>query len=185
MRVIAVLLFSVASSVAAHPHVRFLYQVEPVLHSGEVTSLRVLWRMDAMTSMQVARGIDADRNGAIDADELAAFAAQNGRLLGAAGYFTHIYDRDEPLGFTVAAPLRADLEHDDIVLRFELRLAAPLAPERLGVRFFDATWYVALTAAQPVLAGNAPCSASFRTSLLATQGWGAQAVPTLGFACTP
>jgi ABC-type uncharacterized transport system substrate-binding protein len=169
MRVIAFLLFSVATSVAAHPHVRLFYQVEPVLESGQVAGLRVLWRMDRMTSMLVAPGI-------------AAFATENHRL---PEYFTHLSDADQPLRFTIAAPLRADIDEDGIALRFELRLAAPVAPERLGVRFFDASWYVALIAAQPVLAGSAPCSASFRTSLLATQGWGTQAVPTIAFACKP
>lgn len=175
MRVIAFLLFSIATSVAAHPHVRFLYQVEPVLESGQVAALRVIWRMDPMTSMLVSR----------DAEGLAAFTAANQRLLATVGYFAQLFDGDQPLGFTVATPLRADMEEDGIALRFELRLATPLAPERLSVRFFDASWYVALIAAQPVLAGDAPCSASFRTGLLPTQGWGAQAAPTIAFACQP
>lgn len=168
-RLIAFLLFSAAGSVAAHPHVRLLYQVEPVLESGQVAALRVIWRVDPVTSMLVVR-------------DIAAFAAENHRL---PEYFTHLSDADQPLAFTVATPLRADIEEDGVALRFELRLPVPVVPERLGVRFFDATWYVALIAAQPVLAGAAPCSASFRTSLLATQGWGAQAVPTIAFACEP
>ena len=169
MRVIAFLLFSIATSVAAHPHVQLFYQVEPVLDSGQVTGLRVLWRMDRMTSMLVA-----PRN--------AAFAAEN---RGLPEYFTYLSDAEQPVGFTIATPLRAEIDEDGVALRFELRLAAPVAPERLGVRFFDASWYVALIAAEPVLAGSAPCSASFRTSLLATHGWGAQAVPTIAFACKP
>jgi ABC-type uncharacterized transport system substrate-binding protein len=147
--------------------VRLLYQVEPVLESGQVTALHVIWRMDPMSSMLFAR-------------DIAAFAAENHRL---PEYFTQLSDGDEPLAFTVATPLRAEIEEDGVALRFALRLAAPVDPERLGVRFFDASWYVALIAAQPVLAGAAPCSASFRSSLLATQGWGVQAVPTIAFAC--
>jgi ABC-type uncharacterized transport system substrate-binding protein len=184
-RILAVVvLFIMASVASAHPHVRFVYELEPILEAGRIAALRIAWRMDALTTMLVARGIDANRNGTVDADELEAFAAENRRLLAASGYFVQLNEEEKPIEFSIATPLRAELGEGGITLRFELRFT-PVVPERLGVRFFDESWYVALSAAEPVLGGKAPCTASARTSLVATQGWGAQPVPTIAFTCNP
>jgi ABC-type uncharacterized transport system substrate-binding protein len=181
--VLAAALVALAPGANAHPHVRFLYQIEPVLEAGWLVGLRVVWQMDLLTTMLVSRGIDANRNGSVDPEELDAFARENARLLAASAYFLQLTQNDRALAFSIAGPLRAQLSDGRMTLSFEVRLASPAAPETLGVRFFDETWYVALSAADPVLAGAAPCTAVAQSNVLATHGWGEHAVPTIRLTC--
>jgi ABC-type uncharacterized transport system substrate-binding protein len=181
--VLAVVLVALAPGASAHPHVRFAYQIEPVLEGGRLAALRVVWQMDPLTTMLVSRGIDANRNGSVDPEELDAFARENSRLLAASAYFLQLTQNDRALAFSIAAPLHAQLSDGRMTLSFEVRLDSPAPAEAFALRFFDETWYVALTAADPVLVGTAPCTAVAQTRVLATQGWGAQAVPTIGLTC--
>ncbi|HVL59531.1 MAG TPA: DUF1007 family protein [Burkholderiaceae bacterium] len=84
---------------SAHPHVRMQYQVDPQLEHGRVVGIRVVWTMDPMTSMLIARGIDVNGNGALDAEELAAFGAGNQAVLAANRWFLSVRDDAGAVGF--------------------------------------------------------------------------------------
>ena len=181
--ILAAALFALTPRAIAHPHVRFAYQLEPVLEAGRLAALRVVWEMDALTTLLVSRGIDANRNGSADPEELDAFARENDRLLAPSAYFLQLTQNDRALAFSISSALRARLGDGRMTLSFEVRLDSPAGPEAVGVSFFDETWYVSLSAADPVLAGNQACIAASHMRVRATQGWGEQAVPAVSLTC--
>jgi len=166
----------------AHPHVRFSYRLEPVRHDGALTALKVHWTLDAATTVMAYPGIDINRNGVLDPEELEAFARQNDRLLAPNQYFLHLNGAGEALPFVVSRTLDASFQAQRIRLSFEVRLARPTR-EPVSVRLFDATWYVALTAEEPLLVSGDGCRADAQQEVVTTQGWGAQPVPVVRLVC--
>lgn len=179
----------------AHPHFRFSYQVEPIIESAAVVGLRVSWWVDADASAQIRHSADLDRNGRLDADELAAFARGNEGLLRPQGFFlradavdaVRVDGQPRALGLQLSGSLVAD---DDgasgIRLRFSMRFFEP-PPAAFSVRFFDPTWNVVLTpdAAPMTAAAGAACHAEPVQQTLSTLGWGDQAVTRVVIRCEP
>ncbi len=171
----------------AHPHFHFAYQFEPVVQTDGLTGLRVVWWVDALASAQIRQAADVNRDGQLDATELAAFARGNDRLMRMQRYFISALPvgAAEALEFEVAAPLSAE-DHAErgIRLGFELRFAAPLPDGAVRLRMFDPTWNVALTPHAAVLPLPG-CRAQRQDATLATVGWGEQLVATLLIECPP
>lgn len=168
--------------VSAHPHARFTYQLEPILSADAITGLRVRWQLDPISSLMVLRGIDFNRNGVTDPDELAAFARQNDALVAAAGYFLTLGDAEQALTFSVTQGLSALVLGQRIHLEFEVALPAP-RPGALTVRLFDPTWYVALSPDDPAVPPGHACTGTAETQTLETQGWGTQTIPVVRLRC--
>lgn len=172
-----------ASPGEAHPHARFSYQLDPVLRDGEVVALRVRWMLDPLSSLLAMRGMDLNRNGRADPEELAAFARQNDQLVAAQAYFLSLSTQDQPqLGFRISQGLRAEIQAQRIQLHFEVALDQPQR-DGLAVRFFDASWYVALNAEDPPVAAGHTCQGIADNQSLETQGWGTQSVPVVRLSC--
>lgn len=168
--------------VSAHPHARFTYQLEPILSADAITGLRVRWQLDPISSLMVLRGIDFNRNGVTDPEELAAFARQNDALVAAAGYFLTLGDAEQALTFSVTQGLSALVLGQRIHLEFEVALPAP-RPGALTVRLFDPTWYVALSPDDPAVPPGHACTGTAETQTLETQGWGTQTIPVVRLRC--
>jgi len=167
----------------AHPHARFSYQLDPVLRDGAVVGLTVRWMLDPLTSLLALRGIDANRNGVADPDELAAFARLNDQLVSAQRYFLSLGGGTETSpGFRETRGLSAEQSAQRIQLSFEVALEQPHRGP-LTVRLFDASWYVALSADDPPLPAGHACQGSAALETLETQGWGAQPVPVVHLSC--
>ena len=176
---LALLLPALAS---AHPHARFTYQLEPILSADAITGLRVRWQLDPISSLMVLRGIDFNRNGVTDPEELAAFARQNDALVAAAGYFLTLGDAEQALTFSVTQGLSALVLGQRIHLEFEVALPAP-RPGALTVRLFDPTWYVALSPDEPAVPPGHACTGTTEAQVLETQGWGTQTIPVVRLRC--
>jgi ABC-type uncharacterized transport system substrate-binding protein len=159
-----------AAAAHAHPHVRFSYIVEPVLEVDRVTALRVEWIMDPIASWFVLRGLDRNRNGVFEPDELAAFAQGNQAVLAANRYFLTLTRGGEPLDFELPAALQARFDDQRVVLSF-------------AVRFFDRTWFVGLDAHDPAPVRGSACGARPVSTSLATEGWGEQVVQEIEITC--
>ncbi len=176
-----------AQPARAHPHFHFAYQFEPVVQTEGLIGLRVVWWVDALASAQIRQAADVNRDGQLDATELAAFARGNDRLMRMHRDFISALPVGvaEPLEFEVAAALSAE-DHAErgIRLSFELRFAAPVQGGALRLRMFDPTWNVALTPHVIVLP-QPGCQALRQDDTLATVGWGEQLVATLLIECSP
>ena len=184
---------ALSTAAAAHPHFRFDYRLEALLAEGMgaagVERLRVHWRIDPAASAQIRAAADTNASGALEPEELAAFARGNERLLRPMRYFLQVSDpaaptEAEPLAFEPSVPLSATDGEAGVELSFEVRFAAPL-PARFSVRFFDPTWNVALQPQAPVLATHADgaCFAAPRMEERTTVGWGVQPVEVIEFRC--
>jgi len=185
LRLIATAIAVAVTSAQAHPHLRFTYRIAPLLEDALLTGLQVQWELDPIASMLVRRGADVNGNGELDADELESFAGGNHSLLAPRGYLLQIMREGDPQPFAVARALRARVQDGRVTLDFEVRLQSPVKPHSLSVSFFDSTWYVALNAAEPVLAGDTPCHALPRLAQWPTVGWGEQPMSVVDLACAP
>jgi ABC-type uncharacterized transport system substrate-binding protein len=185
-RCAALAILLAAAAAQAHPHVRFSYIVEPVLEADRVTALRVEWIMDPIASWFVLRGLDRNRNGVFEPDELAAFAHGNQAVLAANRYFLTLTRGGEPLDFELPAALQARFDDQRVVLSFAVRLRESVAADGtvpLGVRFFDRTWFVGLDAHDPAPVRGSACGARPVSTSLATEGWGEQVVQEIEITC--
>jgi len=185
LRLVATAIAAAGASAEAHPHLRFSFRIAPLLEETRLTGLQVQWELDPIASMLVRRGADVNGNGELDADELDAFARGNHSLLAPRGYLLQIMREGDPQPFAVSRALKARLQDGRVALDFEVRLQSPVEPHSLSVSFFDSTWYVALNAAEPVLAGDTPCHALPRLAQWTTVGWGEQPVSVVDLACAP
>ena len=177
-----VLTLLLPAAASAHPHARFIYQLEPLLSADTITGLRVRWQLDPISSLMVLRGIDFNRNGVPDPDELAAFARQNDALVSTAGYFLSLGDAEQALTFSITQGLTARVIGQRVHLEFEVALPKP--PQgALTVRLFDPTWYVALNPDDPAITPGHACTGIAETEALETQGWGTQTVPVVRLRC--
>lgn len=183
----AMLLALCAPPAHAHPHFHFTYQFEPVVQAEGLSGLRVVWWVDALASAQIRQAADVNRDGQLDATELAAFARGNDRLMRMQRYFISALPVGvtAPLEFEVAAALSAE-DHAErgIRLSFELRFAAPVQGGAVRLRMFDPTWNVALTPHATVLP-QPGCRSLRQDATLATVGWGEQLVATMLIECPP
>ena len=182
-----------AGEAAAHPHLRFGYEVQPLVEGGQVQTLRVLWWVDELGSAQIREGVDLNRDGRLDEMELAAFARGNDFLLRPRGYLAEVValaggEPHEPLAMEIAEPLAAtDAGAAGIVLRFTLRFRDPPPSGAFAVRFFDPTWMLALDARAPsadsTAGSTSACTTTTERFTMQTIGWGVQEVQRLKFQC--
>jgi ABC-type uncharacterized transport system substrate-binding protein len=182
---LGLILCAFAGAASAHPHVSFTYVIDPQLDAGRITGLRVDWIMDPIASFFVLRSVDRNQDGVFAPDELAAFARGNQALLAGNRYFLTLTRAGAPVEFALPSTLEARFADQRMVLSFEVRLREPLPADSapIGVKFFDRTWYVALQAHDPVLAGGTPCGSREQVATLATEGWGEQSVQEVEITC--
>lgn len=133
---------------AAHPHAYLEYGVTLRFDAAKrIAALDVIWLMDEMYSAYATDGLDVDRDGRIEPDELAPLARENLNTLREWGYFTYVkHDgRRIPLGPAEGGGSRMD--GGRIEMRFTLPLGEPLDPRRGQVTFssFDPTFYIDVT----------------------------------------
>lgn len=202
--IVAACIAAVTLPAAAHPHFVFSYQVEPLIEAQAVVGLRVHWWVDALASAQIRAAADINLDGRLDAEELAAFAHGNDRLLRPQRYFIRVDDASDDAGVgPPAEPPTIDMDVSQALgavdegeagirlhfeMRFEMRFSDTTRPSAIGVRFFDPTWNVALTPHAAVLSvAAAPpkaCHAALRAQTLATFGWGEQQIARVVFRCS-
>lgn len=156
-----------ASAAMAHPHV--IVSVKTVVvadGSGVIKALRHAWTFDEAFSTFSTQGLDKNKDGKLDREELAELAKVNVESLSEYGYFTDIKTGKTKAGF---APVQDFyLSHDGKALTLHYTL--PLAPEatqnlrdaRMTVD--DPSYFVAFSLASdaPVSVEGAPCKAKVK-----------------------
>ena len=136
-------------TVFAHPHVRVVYQVDPVFEQGSIRAMHINWQLDAMTSAQIRENIDLNKNGVLDESELQAFADSNFELMKPNEFFLTLQRAQDatPVAFEVVNYNANDAGHGfqgGIHMTFTVQIKDESAHSGLKVKFFDPTWYMAL-----------------------------------------
>lgn len=147
IRALAVLGILAVSGLAgraeAHPHVWVTSRLVLVVEGGSVTHLRQEWSFDEFFTESIVGQYDADGDGQIGGDEIA--AVRDGAFMAVAdyGYFTEVRVGDGAVPLGAAEAFTASVREGALVYGFELPLQMPVAlgaPLTVGV--YDPEYYV-------------------------------------------
>jgi len=147
---LALLVALAAAPAGAHPHVwidgRANFVFDP---AGRLTALGIHWAFDDLYSVFTVQGLDKNRDGKVDANELAPMVADMLKNLKAYDYFTVLNVDGQPSGFAAPVDANAVYEKGILTLRFTLPLAEAADPRRSDVTFamYDPSFYVAIEVA--------------------------------------
>ena len=143
----------------AHPHVWVTVETTLLYERGAFVGLRHKWTFDEFYTAMAIEGLDKNKDGKYDREELAELAKVNIESLKDFAYFTFPALANQPL--KMGEPRDYWLEHADSILslHFTLPLASPVLPEAKGLTFavYDPSFFIAFDLAktgQPVRLGE-------------------------------
>ena len=132
----------------AHPHVFVDARMEVEGDGkGHLTGLKNIWAMDELFSASVIPDFDANANGRLDPDELAAVGEQVRKSIAEWGFYT--FARIGPQELALVPPEKFDVRWDDktgkLIFRFTMVLDHPadLTAAPVTLSNFDKTYFVA------------------------------------------
>lgn len=144
------LLLPFAGRAAAHPHVWVTVETTLVYERGAFTGFRHKWTFDEFYSAMAVEGLDTNKDGKYDRNELAELAKVNVASLKDFAYFTFPTLAGKAL--KLGEPADYWLEHKDgiLSLHFVLPLASPVLPEAKGLAFavYDPSFFIAFDLAK-------------------------------------
>jgi ABC-type uncharacterized transport system substrate-binding protein len=142
----------------AHPHVWIIVEATVLYDKGTFTGLRHKWTFDEFYAATAVEGLDKNKDGKYDREELAELAKVNIDGLKDFAFFTFVTLAGHELNVGAAADYW--LEHADgiLSLHFTLPFARPVLPEAKGLAFsvYDPTYFIAFDPAKtaPVKLGE-------------------------------
>lgn len=135
-----------AATVPAHGHPHIWIDVENeilVAEDGRMSAVDVSWTFDEFYSAYAVRGMDVDRDGVFDSEELQPLADINMTELAHVGFFMEITTVDGTPQPFEAGTATADMQGNSLRLQFTLHLNTPVSPP-LTIATFDPSYYVSL-----------------------------------------
>lgn len=144
---VAVLVALAASPAVAHPHVWIDGRADFTFdRAGRLTALDIRWTFDELYSVFAVKGLDKNRDGRLDRDELRPMVDDMLTNLKSYGYFTFVQADGEPAAFGPPSGAGATFENNVLTFRFSLPLAEPIDVRRSHVTFtmYDPTFFVAI-----------------------------------------
>ena len=155
-----------ATNVEAHPHVWVSVETAVDFDRGTIVGVTQRWTFDELYTTMAVQGLDKNKDGKLDREELKELAEVNMDGLKEFGYFTHMRIGDKAL--KIAPPKDYWLEHTNGVLSlvFKLPLAQPVLAEAKDFNFatYDNTFFIAFELAKEnaiKLAGDVPAGCAF------------------------
>jgi ABC-type uncharacterized transport system substrate-binding protein len=202
---IVVAMLAVCVPAHAHPHVWVTVETTLLSERGAFTGLKHKWTFDEFYSSMAVEGLDTNKDGKYDREELAELAKVNVTSLKDFGYFT--FPMLAGKAVKVADPTEYWLEYSDgiLALHFTVPFASPVLPEAKGFTFavYDPSFFIAFDLAKtdrPVRLGEgAPqgCALKIGTpdrnpgdasalgeSLTAITGFGVSVAKTVSVECS-
>jgi ABC-type uncharacterized transport system substrate-binding protein len=203
--VVVVMMLALGVPAQAHPHVWVTVESTLLYERGSFTGLHHKWTFDEFYSAMAVEGLDTNKDGKYDREELAELAKVNVTSLKDFGYFTFPTLAGQPV--KVADPGDYWLEYKDgiLSLHFTAPFASPVLPEAKGLAFavYDPSFFIAFDLAktdQPVRLGEgAPQNCALKIgvpdrntndvsalgeSLSAMTGFGVSVAKTVSVACS-
>lgn len=169
---VALLCVAFATRAEAHPHIWITFETTVLHEKGTFVGVRHKWTFDEFYTAMAIEGLDKNKDGVYDREELAELAKVNIDGLKDFSFFTFPALAGKEL--KVGEPSDYWLEHKDGVLslHFTLTFASPVLMEAksLTISVYDPTYFIAFEPGKtdPVkLAEGAPkgCEAKFGVPL--------------------
>jgi ABC-type uncharacterized transport system substrate-binding protein len=116
---------------------------------GRIEEIRHAWTFDEAYSAYVTQGLDKNRDGRLDPDELHELAKLNAESLSEYGYFSILKADGAKQEFATPRDPSMTYENGQATLRFVLPLKAPAAARKaLALEVYDPTFFVAFAIAE-------------------------------------
>jgi ABC-type uncharacterized transport system substrate-binding protein len=142
----------------AHPHVWVTVETTLLYEQGAFTGLRHKWTFDEFYTAMAIEGLDKNKDGKYDREELAELAKVNIEGLKDFSYFTFPALAGQELKLGEARDYWLEYENDKLSLLFTLPFAQPVLAEAKGLTFSvqDPTFFIAFELAKkdPVRLGE-------------------------------
>ncbi len=156
------LLLSLGSPAAAHPHV-WIDSKTTLLFDAEqrVAALEIVWRFDEFYSIYAIEGLDKNDDGVLEPAELQPLAKLNVTSLKDYRYFTYVRANGRDTAYGEVVDYGSRFEDGILSLRFVLPLKEPVDPRLAQLSFtsFDPSFYISIEPqpeAPVVLSGAVP-----------------------------
>lgn len=139
-----------ATVAAAHPHVFITFETTVLYEKGTFVGVKHKWTFDEFYTAMAIEGLDKNKDGVYDREELAELAKVNIDGLKDFAYFTHPALAGKELAVGEARDYW--LEHKDglLSLHFTLPFASPVLAEAKGlaISVYDPTYFIAFDPAK-------------------------------------
>lgn len=157
-----------AGAALAHPHVQVSVKSVVMLDdAGEITAIRHAWTFDEAFSAFSTAGLDTNKDGRLDREELASLAQVNVESLSEYAYFTFLRKGKEASEFGAVKDYYLAHDGKALTLHFTLpveKKKLPVKEARLEV--YDPSFFVAFDFAKDapvsVEGGKLACTASIK-----------------------
>ena len=143
----ALLVALAASPAVAHPHVWIDARADFIFdRSGRLSALGIRWTFDEMYSVFTVRGLDKNRDGRLNSDEIAPLIDGMMASLKSYDYFTFMRADGKTIAFGAPVEAGATFENSTLVFRFTLPLTESIDARDSDVLFamYDPSIYVAI-----------------------------------------
>jgi ABC-type uncharacterized transport system substrate-binding protein len=145
----------------AHPHVYVTVEATVMVDGGAFTGLHQVWTFDEFYSAMAVEGLDTNKDGKFDRQELSELAKVNMEGLKEFAYFTHARLGDKELKVTDPVEYWLEYSNSQLLLHFKLPLTERVLTEAKGftLQISDPSYFIAFELAKkdPVkLAAEAP-----------------------------
>jgi ABC-type uncharacterized transport system substrate-binding protein len=161
---LAAVSFVAVPEAQAHPHVFVAVKTEVRISNGTINAIKQVWTFDEFYSAMATEGLDTNKDGKLDRQELAELARVNMEGLRDFAYFTHATLQGTALKLAEAEK-EAWLEFNNNVLslHFSVPLEKPVLIDAKGFAFsiYDPSYFIAfeLDPKEPArLSAEAPAS---------------------------
>jgi ABC-type uncharacterized transport system substrate-binding protein len=141
----AIALISPSSPASAHPHAWITARAVVELKQGQVVALQHQWTFDEMYATDATAGLDTNKDGKFDKDELQPLAQTNMDGVKEYNYFTTATVAGKAVEFGAPADYWLEFTNGLLTLHFTLPLAQPIPAKGDVMKFSveDPTFYIA------------------------------------------
>jgi ABC-type uncharacterized transport system substrate-binding protein len=157
MAFLALLCGALASAANAHPHMWIKAEATVLHDNGAFIGLSYRWIFDEDYTATAIEGLDKNKDGIYDREELAELAKVNMEGLKEYAYFTHAFVAGQKLAMGDARDYWLEHKGALLALHFTLPFAAPVPADAKGFSFavYDPEFFIAfeLEGAEAVMLG--------------------------------
>jgi ABC-type uncharacterized transport system substrate-binding protein len=132
------------SGADAHPHVLIDVQTVVEFRQGMIVSLLMGWKFDPVYSASLMKDFDANKDGRLDAKEMAKIEKEAFQDTRPQSYFTYPKVDGKPVTGLAATDFKVMGVKDSLLYAFRLPLPQPVDPRKTSFSFstYEETYYI-------------------------------------------
>ena len=130
----------------AHPHVFIVQRLNVVFDDKGLSGIRVRWKFDDMFASMIAEDHDVNRNGKLEAEEVAVVREKAFSYIKEYGYFSFIVIEKKPFQVKYIKDFNAILENKGLVYEFLIpcHVTATNRKKKITMASYDPSYYSAI-----------------------------------------